>query len=69
MNADEAREPRLIVIGWRSSRAVNCLASSVEIDAFPPEKPRTEARWVNEKALQDRRAASFQRQEKRLDQT
>jgi hypothetical protein len=34
MNADEAREPRLIVIGWRSSRAVNCLASSVEIDVL-----------------------------------
>jgi hypothetical protein len=36
---------------------------------FPPKKPRTEARWVNEKALRDRRAASFQRQEKRLNQT
>jgi hypothetical protein len=34
MNADEAREPRLIVIGWRSIRAVNCLASSVEIDVL-----------------------------------
>jgi hypothetical protein len=34
MNADEAHVTRLIVIGWRSIRAVNCLASSVEIDAL-----------------------------------
>jgi len=34
MHADEAHEARLIVIGWRSSRTVNCLASSVEIDAL-----------------------------------
>jgi hypothetical protein len=34
MNADEANDMRLIVIGRRSIRAVNCLTSSVEIDAL-----------------------------------
>jgi hypothetical protein len=34
MNADETQAIRLIVIGLRSIRTVNCAASSVEIDAF-----------------------------------